>query len=438
MTYLTLENCGFYLTIFDITSLSDEDVGAEIYTDWRVDPKCYSDLGYKSDVDVDGATTTTTSSSTGDEDHVNKAQMQKDISQQVLRTAALEEGVEFWQQEISSYKVCCQLTESDEVAVTLLAKAVLFNTMESFANLFRELLTNLDYNGLLMSGTLKNLTTDAATSHVLQSMLNYIMNETFKTWSEVYNNPATQSNRSGGGAGGLNSRRASLTSAGQYSMTSSVFDQTSNWLTECGYYDLWDQQRKQHHRSYSPDGEGEGDHQLLNELMQLVNACEQEIQSIKRGYREFSKNKNSIVIPVEDWDLEASTTSSAPGQDEEVPRAMSELQTLDHLVQQAQIIQFKLDRLELLSLREARQIPNSDPLVKEIEEGLSRQRNALHHLNSSFVIEADIIFEETEGIISRNNGVPQDPASSSQQNLLLPGESRRRRSKGLFKCCTIL
>ena len=32
MTYLTLENCGFYLTIFDITSLSDEDVGAEIYT----------------------------------------------------------------------------------------------------------------------------------------------------------------------------------------------------------------------------------------------------------------------------------------------------------------------------------------------------------------------------------------------------------------------
>merc|ERR1712150_389448 len=151
------------------------------------------------------------------------------------------------------------------------------------------------------------------------------------------------------------------------------------------------------------------------------------------GYREFSQRKNTIVIPVEDWDLEASpTTGGSDGGMEgmqEVPKTMSELQTLDHLVQQAQIVQFKLDRLELLSLREVRQNQDpSDPLIKEIEEGLSKQRAALHHLNSSFVIEADIIFEETEGLISRNNSIqPNDSTRLSQQELLLTGSSEMRK-----------
>ena len=87
---------------------------------------------------------------------------------------------------------------------------------------------------------------------------------------------------------------------------------------------------------------------IIFQMVATVSMLSVEIFSILpmiQGYREFSRAKNSILIPVEDWDLEASTEGGSQGgvADSQVPRAMSELQTLDHLVQQAQIVQFKLD-----------------------------------------------------------------------------------------------
>ncbi|XP_063722301.1 uncharacterized protein LOC134848716 [Symsagittifera roscoffensis] len=335
----------------------------------------------------------------------------REVSLEVVETA-VKEQLSIVRQELDEFKVCAHAF--DDIAVTLLALSLQFHSMEPLVDFFKELLTNLEYNGLLLSPTLKNLTANAACLHVLQSMLNYIMDETFKTWCDVHNinnqpyhsRPSSQS-------------RGSFISAGPHSIapsvTSSFYEQqTSNWLTECGYYEMWQGQEKT------------SEEDLIAELMGMINACEQEINAIRKGYREFSRAKNSILIPVEDWDLEASTEGGSQGgvADSQVPRAMSELQTLDHLVQQAQIVQFKLDRLELLSLREARQLSSSDLVIKQVEDALSRQRSALHHLNSSFVIEADIIFDETEGLISRNgnNEDSEDGEEpiTSQQGLLIP------------------
>ena len=54
-------------------------------------------------------------------------------------------------------------------------------------------------------------------------------------------------------------------------MTSSFYEQqTSNWLTECGYYEMWQGQEKT------------SEEDLIAELMGMINACEQEINAIRK------------------------------------------------------------------------------------------------------------------------------------------------------------